>query len=434
MLLAELFESPPVPLGVFLREHCQFVTQDTPGTSTVQETDPIAGDIEHAPGLSDILERAFVARSLGGRWPPPKAEPGASQAGQGEIGDKSTHCLPGTRSVENYFPNTLVNQVKSPAWEELLGRIGDPLMTYILTSLYIFLPLSNGCWFQLAGMISRDSFGMNHTPIPQVQLATTTTTGNQPPPPPKRGSKKRKRGGLPGLKTRDTTSGKTPSDPFEPEHGKKKRRVGTHPITTAANALPAPSTTAVSEVLMVSPSQVAAASKKRKRHTPKRKKVQTGDGCTSEDVSRNPTLPSPSESSVRDPAGIEDIVHGRQAAILPMGDGVVEVAAVTSATDAALQGQNRNPSNASESGMDLDEFGDCDEFDMDLDWDLPVLPPNLASHPEGNTMASDMGTPTTRIVEPPGEPRVGDGNKPGVTVKGFFECVKAQRYCKADSD
>ncbi|KAJ3343491.1 hypothetical protein HDU93_008150 [Gonapodya sp. JEL0774] len=153
-----------------------------------------------------LLATALVSPTTMARMPPPAPEPGPSQFTQGElvnraiesmlrsgmpnvlslgyrqIRDQSTHCLPGTRGVENHFPNTLVNEVKRPAWESLLMCTGDALMTWLLTSLYVFVPLPNGCFYQLIGppatdlarpaMLSRDSFvksGIGNTGVRHIK-------------------------------------------------------------------------------------------------------------------------------------------------------------------------------------------------------------------------------------------------------------------------
>lgn len=43
------------------------------------------------------------------------------------------------------------SHLKTSEWQLLLGRIGEPLMTYLLTTCSIFAPLANGCLLQLCG-------------------------------------------------------------------------------------------------------------------------------------------------------------------------------------------------------------------------------------------------------------------------------------------
>ncbi|KAJ3398804.1 hypothetical protein HDV05_002300 [Chytridiales sp. JEL 0842] len=61
-------------------------------------------------------------------------------------------AVAGTVALENFFPNTVVNHLKSPLWETLLSRIGDYLMTYLLTCTSLFVATRNNCCFQVSGI------------------------------------------------------------------------------------------------------------------------------------------------------------------------------------------------------------------------------------------------------------------------------------------
>ncbi|RKO86470.1 hypothetical protein BDK51DRAFT_9595, partial [Blyttiomyces helicus] len=50
-----------------------------------------------------------------------------------------------------FFPNTLVNAVNTPPWQTLLPRIGDAMMTHLLLHTSLFISLSDGCYYQVAG-------------------------------------------------------------------------------------------------------------------------------------------------------------------------------------------------------------------------------------------------------------------------------------------
>lgn len=47
--------------------------------------------------------------------------------------------------------NTSAKDLRGPAWQLLLTRIGEPLMMYLLTACSVFAPLPNGCHIQLCG-------------------------------------------------------------------------------------------------------------------------------------------------------------------------------------------------------------------------------------------------------------------------------------------
>lgn len=50
-----------------------------------------------------------------------------------------------------YHPNSTTKSLKQPAWELLLKRVGEPLMTHLLVHCAIFVPLSNNCHLQVSG-------------------------------------------------------------------------------------------------------------------------------------------------------------------------------------------------------------------------------------------------------------------------------------------
>jgi hypothetical protein len=44
-----------------------------------------------------------------------------------------------------------VDVLQRPVWSLLLSRIGDAAMLHLLSHSFIFWPLANGCYLQLAG-------------------------------------------------------------------------------------------------------------------------------------------------------------------------------------------------------------------------------------------------------------------------------------------
>ena len=53
--------------------------------------------------------------------------------------------------VENIFPSSLVNELLTKPWEDLLSAIGDDAMAHLLSTAVVLVPLVNGCFYQLAG-------------------------------------------------------------------------------------------------------------------------------------------------------------------------------------------------------------------------------------------------------------------------------------------
>lgn len=60
--------------------------------------------------------------------------------------------MPTLCGIENYYPNTLLDHLKQPAWTELLGLIGDEAMVTILEGCFIFVRLALGPYVQVAGV------------------------------------------------------------------------------------------------------------------------------------------------------------------------------------------------------------------------------------------------------------------------------------------
>ncbi|KAK9764101.1 Telomerase reverse transcriptase [Basidiobolus ranarum] len=71
--------------------------------------------------------------------------------GYRRIRNHNTYGVSGLVSVENYFPNTIVNSLKSKNWETLLSRIGEKMMYRLLLDTLIFIPLPNDCFYQATG-------------------------------------------------------------------------------------------------------------------------------------------------------------------------------------------------------------------------------------------------------------------------------------------
>jgi len=53
--------------------------------------------------------------------------------------------------IEAYFPNTLMNILRSPIWEKIPGVLGEDLTFYILRYFSVFLRLPNNNYMQLVG-------------------------------------------------------------------------------------------------------------------------------------------------------------------------------------------------------------------------------------------------------------------------------------------
>ncbi|KAJ3213899.1 hypothetical protein HK099_007127 [Clydaea vesicula] len=67
---------------------------------------------------------------------------------QNERVDNYVHNMLG---VENVAPSSIVNLVKSKLWELLLSRIGQAAMIFLLTKVYLFIAVENGCFLQVTG-------------------------------------------------------------------------------------------------------------------------------------------------------------------------------------------------------------------------------------------------------------------------------------------
>ncbi|TPX70653.1 hypothetical protein SpCBS45565_g01623 [Spizellomyces sp. 'palustris'] len=72
--------------------------------------------------------------------------------GYRKLSGKGGNRVTGTHGIENFFPNTIVNYVKAPVWEMLLGRIGVRAMTDLLLNTTMFMTLQDGCYVQISGV------------------------------------------------------------------------------------------------------------------------------------------------------------------------------------------------------------------------------------------------------------------------------------------
>lgn len=59
--------------------------------------------------------------------------------------------VPGLYHAEAAAANTSAPLLWAEPWQRLLGRVGDALMSHLLTHAAIFAPLPNGNYLQLAG-------------------------------------------------------------------------------------------------------------------------------------------------------------------------------------------------------------------------------------------------------------------------------------------
>jgi hypothetical protein len=65
---------------------------------------------------------------------------------------RHSNGLKGLKGIESYFPNTLINYLKTQPWESLLKKIGESAMHHLLTETIMFGKLANGCLHQLNGI------------------------------------------------------------------------------------------------------------------------------------------------------------------------------------------------------------------------------------------------------------------------------------------
>ncbi|KAJ3019795.1 hypothetical protein HKX48_001768 [Thoreauomyces humboldtii] len=65
---------------------------------------------------------------------------------------KGGNRVVGTHGVENFFPNTIVNELKSRCWELLLSRIGVRAMSDLLVNTTMFNAMPGRCSVQLSGI------------------------------------------------------------------------------------------------------------------------------------------------------------------------------------------------------------------------------------------------------------------------------------------
>jgi len=55
------------------------------------------------------------------------------------------------KDVECFFPNTVLNHIKSTIWEKILSRCGDHLMFWLLCNTSMFITAPHGCYIQIVG-------------------------------------------------------------------------------------------------------------------------------------------------------------------------------------------------------------------------------------------------------------------------------------------
>ncbi|XP_065177613.1 telomerase reverse transcriptase-like isoform X2 [Sycon ciliatum] len=77
----------------------------------------------------------------------------------------------GTTALENVYPNTTCNHLKSAAWQALLKNIGDDLMTHLLTKCAMFLPLPSSCYLQISGRLAHVQARQSPWLIPQADTS-----------------------------------------------------------------------------------------------------------------------------------------------------------------------------------------------------------------------------------------------------------------------
>ncbi|KJE96616.1 hypothetical protein CAOG_06915 [Capsaspora owczarzaki ATCC 30864] len=71
--------------------------------------------------------------------------------------DKVLGTVNSLYGVENYFPNTTLNYLKTLPWELLLARMGDSVVLHLLLSASVFVRLNNGCYMQVSGAPADDA-------------------------------------------------------------------------------------------------------------------------------------------------------------------------------------------------------------------------------------------------------------------------------------
>ncbi|KAJ3173398.1 hypothetical protein HK101_011057 [Irineochytrium annulatum] len=130
--------TPPASLPLLLdedpTEYKDLLANTVVGTRPDVPPVPARTESEHF-SQGEIINRV-IERLLGSKDPPANV----LTFGYRKLNGRHLNSVVGTFGVENYFPNTVVNYLKS-----LNG------MTYLLTVTFMFAPLSNGCFFQLTG-------------------------------------------------------------------------------------------------------------------------------------------------------------------------------------------------------------------------------------------------------------------------------------------
>lgn len=84
-------------------------------------------------------------------------------------GPQATSELLSVQGVACAFPNTTVNVIRSPPWEQLTSRIGDDLMFALLRQHALFQRLPNRCFMQVSfesSLCSQILHRGQRTPIP----------------------------------------------------------------------------------------------------------------------------------------------------------------------------------------------------------------------------------------------------------------------------
>lgn len=59
--------------------------------------------------------------------------------------------LAGLRGVQNFFPNTVVNHLKSKLWKQVLREVGDELFFHLLLHTSMFVLVGSNCYVQISG-------------------------------------------------------------------------------------------------------------------------------------------------------------------------------------------------------------------------------------------------------------------------------------------
>jgi hypothetical protein len=111
----------------------------------------------------------------GSRDPLPLSSKGAWRRDGGGQGERRV----GPRGCECVTANAAVDVLQRTVWETLLSRIGDAAMLHLLSHAFIFWPLPNGCYLQLAGapLYRCLSPSCASHPVSTLYASLTTTRG-----------------------------------------------------------------------------------------------------------------------------------------------------------------------------------------------------------------------------------------------------------------